>query len=135
MVVFVGDDWAEAHHDLFVMNEAGERVDASRVPHGLDGLVRFHELVAGHVEDPSGVIVGIEVDRGLWVEALVAGDYQVYGVNPRAAARYRDRHNVGGAKSDRGDAKMLAGLVRTDRHNHRQLLATASLGKRLGFSH
>ena len=36
-----------------------------------------------------------------------------------AAARYRDRHHVSGAKSDAGDAKVLADLVRTDRHNHR----------------
>jgi transposase len=65
------------------------------------------------------VIVWIETDRGLWVTALVAAGYQVYAINPLAAARYRDRHNVGGAKSDAGDAKMLADLVRTDRHNHR----------------
>ena len=38
-----------------------------------------------------------------------------------AAARYRDRHHVSGAKSDAGDAKLLADLVRTDRHNHRPI--------------
>ncbi len=53
--------------------------------------------------------------------ALVAAGYQVYAINPLAASRYRDRHNVGGAKSDAGDAKMLADLVRTDYHNHRQI--------------
>ena len=45
--------------------------------------------------------------------------YQVYAINPRAVSRYRDRHSLGGAKSDRGDAEVLADLVRTDRHNHR----------------
>ena len=45
--------------------------------------------------------------------------YQVNAINPMAVSRYRDRHGVGGAKSDRGDAKVLADLVRTDRHNHR----------------
>jgi transposase len=71
------------------------------------------------VDDPSEVVVGIEIDRGLWVEALVAAGYQVYAINPMAVSRYRDRHAVGGAKSDAGDAKVLADLVRTDRHNHR----------------
>ena len=71
--------------------------------------------------DPAEVVVGIETDRGLWVTALVAAGYQLYAINPLAASRYRDRHNVGGAKSDAGDAKMLADLVRTDRHNHRQV--------------
>ena len=64
-------------------------------------------------------MVGIETDRGPWVSALLAAGYRVYAINPRSAARYRDRHHVGGAKSDAGDAKLLADLVRTDRHNHR----------------
>ena len=67
------------------------------------------------------MIVGIETDRGLWVSALVGAGYQVYAINPLSVARYRERHNVAGAKSDAGDAKVLADLVRTDRHNHRQI--------------
>ena len=52
---------------------------------------------------------------------LTAAGYQVFAVNPLAAARYRDRHHVSGAKSDASDAKLLADLVRTDRHNHRPI--------------
>jgi hypothetical protein len=48
-------------------------------------------------------------------------------VNLLAAARYRDPHAVSGAKSDRGDAKMLADLVRTDRHNHRRIVGDSEL--------
>ena len=79
----------------------------------------LHEMVAEHTSDAGEVVVGIETDRGLWVAALVAAGYQVYAINPMAVSRYRDRHRLGGAKSDRGDAKVLADLVRTDRHNHR----------------
>jgi hypothetical protein len=57
----------------------------------------------------------------LWVPALVAAGYAIYSINPLAVARYRDRHNVAGAKSDTGDANVLADLVRTDRHNHRRI--------------
>ena len=67
------------------------------------------------------MVIGIETDRGLWVEALTAAGYQVYAVNPLAVAHYRDRHHVSGAKSDASDAKLLADLVRTDRHNHRPI--------------
>ena len=74
-----------------------------------------------YADDAGEVVVGIETDRGLWVHALVAAGYQVYAINPLAVSRYRDRHNVAGAKSDPGDAKVLADLVRTDRHNHRPL--------------
>jgi transposase len=103
------------------MNEDGKKLAARRLPEGLEGIRAFHELAAVHIDDPAEVIVGIETDRGLWVTALVAAGYQVYAVNPLAASRYRDRHNVAGAKSDAGDAKMLADLVRTDRQNHRPI--------------
>jgi transposase len=66
-------------------------------------------------------VIGIETDRGLWVGALSAAGYQVCAINPLAVARYRDRHHVSGAKSDASDAKLLADLVRTDRHNHRPI--------------
>jgi transposase len=119
LTLFVGDDWAEDHHDIHLMNTDGARLASRRLPEGLAGIRGLHELVAAHAEEPGQVVVGIETDRGLWVEALIAAGYQVYAVNPLAVARYRDRHHVSGAKSDAGDAKLLADLVRTDRHNHR----------------
>jgi len=121
MTIFVGDDWAEAHHDIHVMNDAGGRLAAKRVPEGLDGIAALHAMVAEHAGDPGEVVIGIETERGLWVQALIAAGYLVYAINPLSASRYRDRHNVGGAKSDPGDAKVLADLVRTDRHNHRPI--------------
>ena len=121
MRIFVGDDWAEDHHDVHLMNDNGERLGARRLGEGLEGIRGFHELVAAFVDDSSEVIVGIETDRGLWVSALVGAGYQVYAINPLSVARYRERHNLAGAKSDAGDAKVLADLVRTDRHNHRQI--------------
>jgi len=120
-MLFVGDDWAQDHHDVYLMDEAGARLAARRLPEGLAGIGQLHELIANHAEDPAEVIIGIETDRGLWVGALAAGGYQVYAINPMAVARYRDRHRVSGAKSDGADAKLLADLVRTDRHNHRAL--------------
>ena len=65
------------------------------------------------------MVVGIETDRGPWVAALVAAGYTVFAVNPLQASRYRERHGVSGAKSDAGDAHMLADMVRTDSHQLR----------------
>jgi hypothetical protein len=118
-MIFVGDDWAEDHHDIHVMEESGRRLAARRLPEGLAGIGRLHELLAEFADQPEEVVIGIETDRGLWVQALAAAGFQVYAINPMAAARYRDRHQLSGAKSDSGDAKVLADLVRTDRHNHR----------------
>ncbi|MDT5076970.1 MAG: hypothetical protein QOJ80_1607 [Mycobacterium sp.] len=125
-MLFVGDDWAEDHHDVYLMNEVGGRLASRRLPEGLGGMRVFHTLVAAHAEEPGQVVVGIETDRGLWVDALTAAGYQVFAVNPLAAARYRDRHHVSGAKSDPSDAKLLADLVRTDRHNHRPIAGDTS---------
>jgi transposase len=118
-MIFVGVDWAEAHHDVHVQDEDGKRLGGGRLPEGVEGIARFHELVGAHVEDPGEVIIGIETDRGLFVAALVAAGYEVFAVNPMSTSRYRDRHSTSGAKSDPGDAKVLADMVRTDRHNHR----------------
>jgi hypothetical protein len=120
-MLFVGDDWAQDHHDVYLMDETGARLAGRRLPEGLTGIGMLHDIIARHADDPGEVIVGIEKDHGLWVGALAASGYQVYAVNPMAVARYRDRHSVSGAKSDAADAKLLADLVRTDRHNHRPL--------------
>jgi transposase len=120
-MIFVGDDWAEAHHDVYLMDESGRRLGSRRLPEGLSGIRQLHELIGEHAEEPDQVVIGIETDRGLWVGALTGAGYQVFAVNPLAAARYRDRHHVSGAKSDASDAKLLADLVRTDRHNHRRI--------------
>ena len=122
MRLFVGDDWAEDHHDVEVMDEAGKVLARRRLPEGVAGIAELHGLVGAHLGDePDGaeVVVGIETDRGPWVAALVAAGYTVYPVNPLQASRYRDRHGVSGAKSDGGDSHMLADMVRTDSHQLR----------------
>ena len=126
-MVFVGVDWAEAHHDVCLLDERGKVLGKRRIPEGLEGVRRLHELVAEHAEEPEQVVVGIETDRGLLVQALLVGGYQVYAINPLAASRYRDRHTTSRAKSDPGDAKVLADLVRTDRHNHRPIAGDSEL--------
>ena len=122
MRLFVGDDWAEDHHDVEVMNEAGKVLAKARLPEGVAGMARLHELVGRYLgEDAEGAeaAIGIETDRGPWVTALVAAGYVVYPVNPLQASRYRERHGVSGAKSDGGDSHMLADMVRTDSHQLR----------------
>ena len=126
-MVFVGVDWAETHHDVCLLDEQGKALGKRRIPEGLEGVRRLHELVAEHAEEPEQVVVGIETDRGLLVQALLAAGYQVYAVNPLAVSRYRDRHTTSRAKSDAGDAKLLADLVRTDRHNHRPIAGDTEL--------
>src|SRR3990172_6500873 len=91
MMIFVGIDWAEAHHDVCVLDHAGEVLATRRIPDGLEGVARLHTLLAEHADEPEAVVVGIETDRGLLVGALLAAGYVVHAVNPLAASRYRER--------------------------------------------
>jgi hypothetical protein len=120
--LYVGDDWAEEHHDIEVMNASGKVLAKKRLPEGVAGITQLHELIGRHLAEDdvdAQVVVGIETDRGPWVAALVAAGYAVFPVNPLQASRYRERHGVSGAKSDGGDAHMLADMVRTDSHQLR----------------
>ncbi len=122
MRLFVGDDWAEDHHDVELMDAAGRVLARKRLPEGVAGMVRLHALIGeqlGEDAEDAEVVIGTETDRGPWVAALVAAGYTVYGVNPLQASGYRVRHGVSGAKSDGADAHMLADMVRTDSHQLR----------------
>lgn len=125
-MLFVGDDWAEDHHDVEVQDEQGKTLKVARLPEGVEGMTRLHELIARFLpgdSDPGQVLVCIETDRGPWVRALVAAGYQVYGVNPKTAARHRELMTLSGAKDDKADAKTLADMLRTRRHQLRQVAA------------
>ena len=128
-MLFVGDDWAEDHHDVELVDDAGRRLVRARLPEGLEGLSRLHALIGEHLpeewvdlpaeEAARRVVIGIETDRGSWVQALIAAGYVVFAINPMQVARYRERHSTSGAKSDAGDAHVLAEIVRLDREHHR----------------
>ncbi len=110
-----------------MLDSEGEVLATRRIPEGLEGVARLHALLGEHADEPADVIVGIETDRGLLVTALLAAGYGVYAVNPLAASRYRERHTTSRAKSDRGDARVLADLVRTDRQHHRRVAPDSEL--------
>ena len=109
-----------------IQDETGRKLAARRLPEGAAGIAALHELIAGYLGqngDPGQVMVAIETDRGLWVQALAAAGYQVYGLNPKQVARFKERDNLSGAKSDAADAHALADMVRTERHQLRPVAA------------
>ena len=131
-MLFVGDDWAEDHHDIEIVDEQGRRLVRRRLEEGAAGIAALHALIADHLDDqaePEQVVVGIETDRGPWVQALLAAGYTVYAINPLQVSRYRERHGVSGAKSDPGDAHVLAELVRLDRDHHRPIAGDSAIAE------
>jgi transposase len=121
-VLFVGDDWAEDHHDIELQDESGRVLARAKLPEGVAGIARLHALIGEHLGDEvdeADVVVCIETDRGPWVQALIAAGYQVYAPNPLQVARFRDSLGVSGAKSDPGDCHAMATMVRTMRNQLR----------------
>jgi transposase len=120
-LLFVGNDWAEEHHDVELQDEAGRVLTRAKLPEGVAGMVPLHAMIGEHLgdDDEADVVVGIETDRGRGVQALIAAGYQVHAINPLQVARYRERDSLSRAKSDPGDAHVLADMVRTDRHQLR----------------
>jgi hypothetical protein len=132
VLLFVGDDWSEDHHDIELQDHEGKVLARRRLPEGVAGVTALHELVGEHsaaLEVVPQVVVGIETDRGAWVQALLAAGYEVFAINPMSVARYRERHTTSGAKSDPGDAHVLADLVRTDRDQHRPIAGDSELAE------
>jgi len=111
-MLFVGDDWAEDHHDIEIVDEHGK---------GWADL--------DIAEAASMVKVGIETDRGRWVASLISTGYEVFAINPLSVARYRERHWTSGAKSDAADAHLLAEIVRLDRAHHRPVAGDSMQGE------
>jgi transposase len=140
-MLFVGDDWAEDHHDVEILDSEGRRLVKKRLPEGLEGLSKLHELIAtampaewaqlDPVEAAGRVKIGIETERGPWVAALITAGYEVFAINPMSTARYRERHSTSGAKSDAGDAHVLAEIVRLDRAHHRPVAGDSDDGEAL----
>ncbi|WP_322098488.1 IS110 family RNA-guided transposase [Nakamurella alba] len=131
-MLFIGDDWAEDHHDVEVQDEQGRTLRRARLPEGITGIAGFGELVGRFVDDeatPSDVLVCIETDRGPWVRALIAAGYSVYAVDPKQAARHREILGSSGAKSDKGDAGSLADMLRTRRHQLRLVAADSHIAE------
>jgi transposase len=128
MKLFCGIDWAEAHHDVAIVDENGQLVAKKRItddPAGFAELIETLTTAGDNAEDP--IPVAIETPRGLLVASLRATGRAVYSINPLAVARYRQRHSVARAKSDHADAMTLANILRVDAHLHRRLPADTEL--------
>jgi hypothetical protein len=111
-------DWAEAPHNVALVDHDGKVVARERIGTGVASLVSVVELIAEHGGSPADTPVAIETDKNLLVVALAGAGFTIYPIIPRAVARYRQRHNQAGGESDAGDAAVLANILRTDRHMH-----------------
>jgi transposase len=109
---FVGIDWAAAAHAVCVLDPAGRVVTRFSIDHTAAG---FTELVTrlGRLDaDRAGVPVAIERPDGRLVDALLAAGHPVVPVTPNAIKAWREAEVLSGAKSDAGDAHVIAEYLR-----------------------
>src|SRR5258708_8136215 len=95
--LFAGDDWASDHHDVEVMVSSCATLARARLAEGVAGMARLHAMIGGLAcdsveEQDVQVLVGIETDRGPWVQAPSAARSLPFGVNTLQTPPPRDRH-------------------------------------------
>lgn len=100
MTITCGIDWAEGHHDVALVEADGKTIAKARIDVGAAGFSELLNLIAENGGSAEHTPVAIETDKNLIVVALVGAGFTVYPINPRAVARYRERHGQAGGKSD-----------------------------------
>lgn len=119
---FVGIDWGASHHQLCAVDATGARQRQVRVSHDVAGLDQLDGELA---RLGTGLPICVERSEGLLIERLQAGGHRVFPVNPRIAARARERYRVASSKDDVFDAFTLADTLRHE-HTHWRPLPVAS---------
>jgi transposase len=115
---FAGLDWAAEIHAVCVMDHAGQIVDRFTMPHSADGIAMLIRRLA-KLADAADVQVGIERPNGRLVDLLLEAGHPVVPVSPNAIKTWRDGEVLSGAKSDAGDAAVIAEYLRLRQHRLR----------------
>jgi hypothetical protein len=117
---YIGVDWADAEHAIWVEDPQGSRVLERAVPHTAEGFAAWGRWLDEQRASGAELWAAIERPDGRVVDFLLDHGVVVYPVNPKALDRARDRFRMNRTKSDPFDARVLASFLRTD---HAQLHA------------
>lgn len=115
---YAGFDWAKDHHDVVIVDRAGQIVADFRIEHTAAGWQHWRQQVAAFAQ---GLAACVETSQGVVVEQLLASEATVYPVSPASAKRYRERKVPSGNKTDQVDAWSLADALRVDGHGWKAL--------------
>ena len=115
MTIFVGLDWGGSSHAVCIVDAAGKILDQFSVTHDRDGLADLVVRLRRH-GPPDQTRIAIERPSGLLVDVLVEAGFVVTPVHPNVVKACRSRYRAVAAKSDPGDAYILADILRTDGH-------------------
>ena len=111
---YLGVDWADREHAVWVEDEQGTKVLFRTVAHTGAALVEFGRWLDEQRAEGRELWAAIERPDGAVVDLLLDHGVVVYPINPKALDRARDRFRMSHAKSDPFDARVLATFLRTD---------------------
>ena len=112
---FTGIDWAAATHAVCVMDAAGKIIAEFTIAHSADGITQLIRRLARY-GDPASIPVAIERPNGRLVDLLLEAGHPVVPVSPNAIKTWREGEVLSGAKSDAGDAAVIAEYLRLRCH-------------------
>ena len=112
---FTGIDWAAEAHAVCVMDAGGKIAAEFTIEHSADGIALLVRRLAGYGQ-PGGMPVAIERPNGRLVDLLLEAGHPVVPVKPNAIKTWRDGEVLSGAKSDAGDAAVIAEYLRLRAH-------------------
>lgn len=118
LAVYVGLDWAAETHAVCVVDHAGRKLASFTIEHSRDGIASLIRRLAQH-GDPADIQVGIERPNGRLVDLLLEAGHPVVPVSPNAIKTWREGEVLSGAKSDAGDAAVIAEYLRLRNHRLR----------------
>lgn len=130
-MLLIGVDQSQKKHDICITDASSRQLARGTVSHTLHGFQWIDEQCQRLGMVASDCVVALESAHSLLVDYLVDHGYQVYVIPGRAVNRYRDRHRQSRSRSDRGDAFVLAEMLRTDRHKYVPLEADMPLTRQV----
>ena len=123
---YLGVDWADQSHQLYVCDENGSKIKEQEVQHTLSELAELGRWLDESRQNAIELWAAIEKPHGRIVDFLLDHGVTVYPINPKALDRARDRFRMSPSKSDSFDARVLAEFLRTD-HTHLRALEPDSI--------
>lgn len=111
---YVGIDWSSRFDDVCILDDAGVLVNEFRIGIDSAGFAKVLDVLAEMELRKDQVLIGIETDRNILADFLIAAGYSVYNLNPLCVNRFKQRYRTAPKKDDRFDARMIATMLLKD---------------------
>jgi transposase len=120
---FVGIDWADQKHDICITDVKGTILHEFEIAHNLKGFAKLK----AYLEPLPDARINIERADGLLVDWLTHQPWPIYITPPSITHKRRPSRS----KSDRGDAELMAYLLRMNDQHCRPLVERGEIVEHL----